>query len=215
MSWTVLGDLLFLAGGIAAAGLVAYGGWLCISEVIHGLRSAAIPKQASQAKDVEKSSTQVDGETSEETPAAIAVASLLLPGFLLGLAPSGTALAADPLERGLQAYEETRYAEAVAQFRQAADAGNGRAQEILGFMYLHGHSLYGAAVPSDRAQAAHWFRRAAQGGHEVSQHMLCVLEGRPAQTVVGRTACGRPAAALGAPGPDGMARAAASEAGKR
>jgi TPR repeat protein len=100
-----------------------------------------------------------------------------------------SALADVPLERGVQAFEQSRYGDAIAEFRSAANAGDSRAQEILGFMYLHGPNLYGASVPLDRDQAIHWFRHAALGGSEVAKHMLCVLTGRPANTVIHRAGC--------------------------
>ncbi len=216
MSWMVLGDWLFLAGALAAAGLLLYGGWLCIEEVDERRRPAVAPEPAAlRERPVAAKKQPVEEEAQERSVAAIAAMSLLIPSFLLLAGASGAAMAGDSLERGLEAYEQSHYAEAVKYFRIAAETGNGRAQEILGFMYLHGPSLYGASVSMDRAQAAHWFARAAQGGREVSQHMLCVLEGRPAATVVGRASCRVSSTALGAPGPDGMARAAAGAAASR
>ena len=97
--------------------------------------------------------------------------------------------ASDSFEEGIAAYRDTKYQKAVVIFRQAAERGDARAQEILGFMHLHGSSMYGAAVPQDRNQAIHWFGRAATGGREVAQHMLCVLNGRPGSTVVDRANC--------------------------
>lgn len=97
--------------------------------------------------------------------------------------------ASESFEEGIAAYRNTKYQKAVVIFRQAAERGDARAQEILGFMYLHGPSMYGAAVQQDRNQAIHWFGRAATGGREVAQHMLCVLNGRPGSTVVDRTSC--------------------------
>ncbi len=116
---------------------------------------------------------------------------------LLVLPPA--AHATEPFERGMEAFHVSKYQEALGQFRLAAGSGNTRAQEILGFMYLHGPGLYGAAVPLDRAQSIYWFGRAAKGGREVAQHMLCVLTGHPATTVVDRTTCVA-AAVLAAPG---------------
>lgn len=97
--------------------------------------------------------------------------------------------AGDTYEEGIAAYRDTKYQNAVRHLRVAADGGNTRAQEILGFMHLHGPSMYGAAVPQDRAQAIYWFGRAAKGGREVAQHMLCVLNGKPGSTVVDRSSC--------------------------
>ena len=68
----------------------------------------------------------------------------------------------------------------MSHFRVAADAGDARAQEILGFMCLLGPAAYGAAVPVDREQAIYWFRRAATGGREIAKQVLCVLPEQPA-----------------------------------
>lgn len=97
--------------------------------------------------------------------------------------------AAEPLDDGLASFRRGAYREALMELGATAERGDARAQEILGFMYLHGPSLYGAAVPQDRDRAMHWFGRAARAGREVSQHMMCVLTGRPADTVVDRSAC--------------------------
>ena len=64
-----------------------------------------------------------------------------------------------------------------------------RAQEALGFTYLNGNALYGAAIPWDRQRAIYWFRKAAVQEREVAQHMLCVLTGQPAETVTRRRHC--------------------------
>lgn len=114
---------------------------------------------------------------------------LVVSGILVVLALPGAALASEPFERGIKAYDDSEYQDAMTQFRLAADGGNARAQEILGFMYLHGPNLYGAALPHDRDQAIYWFGFAARGGREVAEHMLCVLTGRPANTVVDPATC--------------------------
>ena len=99
------------------------------------------------------------------------------------------AFAADAYEKGVSAYEQSRYELAAREFKLAAEGGDGRAQEVLGFMYLHGPSLFGTAIPQDRSQSVYWFGMAAKSGREVAQHMLCVLSGQPVRTIVGRANC--------------------------
>lgn len=203
MSWTTFADVLFALGALGAGILLVYGGWLCVGEGVPELRPAQKPEPVPLGEEA------AHPQTSEKGLAATLMG-VLVPGLLLFAGGSGAAMGREGyFERGVEAYQHSRYGEALEYFRLAADGGHGRAQEILGFMYLHGGSLYGPRVPHDRARAMHWFGRAASGGREVSQHMLCVLDGRAADTVIDRGACGRDSAALGAPGPDGMARAAA------
>ncbi len=98
-------------------------------------------------------------------------------------------LAETPMDQARKDYREGRYGQALSKFKHSAAQGDSSAQEIIGFMYLHGAALYGAEVAQDRDQAIYWFERAAHGGREVAQHMLCVLRGRPANTVVDRAGC--------------------------
>lgn len=114
---------------------------------------------------------------------------LTLSAITLWVACAAAAGAAEAPENGLASFRRGAYREALMELSATAERGDVRAQEILGFMYLHGPSLYGAAVPQDRDRAMHWFGRAARAGREVSQHMMCVLTGRPADTVVDRSAC--------------------------
>lgn len=82
------------------------------------------------------------------------------------------ALANDDLERAVEAYERTHYAESVRLLRPAAQDGNLRAQEMLGLMHLYGAALYGAEVPRDLDQARYWLKRAAAAGSAVAVHAL-------------------------------------------
>jgi len=93
------------------------------------------------------------------------------------------------VDAGVRAYDDGHYEEALKRFETAAQAGDSRAQEALGFMYLNGKALYGEAVPWDRQRAIYWFRKAALQRREVAQHMLCVLIGRPGETVTRRSRC--------------------------
>lgn len=190
MSWTDVVDILFNLGALFAAGLIAYGGWLSITapEV-----KPPNPAGAGRSRGVMHVAKPLAPRSRDANRSERDVPALLVCVFISGIlgipALPDAALAGEPLERGIEAYHNLKYQEAMTQFRVAADGGSARAQEILGFMNLHGPSLYGAKVPLDREQAIYWFGRAARGGREVAQHMLCVLTGRPADTVVDRGMC--------------------------
>jgi hypothetical protein len=57
--------------------------------------------------------------------------------------------------------------QAVAWYRKAADQGDSRAQNNLGWMYD-----YGQGVPQDNAQAVFWYRKAADQGHWAARFNL-------------------------------------------
>jgi TPR repeat protein len=183
-------DILYFAGTLLAAGCIVYGGWLSITVAEadpHNATGGRRPGGATpKAKPLPPRPCDV---RRQERRVSASQACLVVCSIVVVLVLSGAALASEPLERGIEAYGDSRYQEAMAQFRLAADGGDARAQEILGFMYLHGPKLYGAAVPHDRDQAIHWFGRAAREGREVAQHTLCVLTGQPASTAMGRAAC--------------------------
>ncbi len=88
-------------------------------------------------------------------------------------------LAAPParagVEEGLAAFRAGNFAQALSEFRTAADQGNATAMVSLGFMYLRGHG-----VDVDPKQAAHWLQMAAERGIAPAQHSLALLyyEGR-------------------------------------
>jgi TPR repeat protein len=102
--------------------------------------------------------------------------SMKSPWVLLLLAAALTipaaALASGDLERAIEAYECSHYAESVQLLRLAAEDGNLRAQEMLGLMYLYGPTIYGAQVPRDLDQALHWLQRAASAGSAAAAHVL-------------------------------------------
>ena len=58
-------------------------------------------------------------------------------------------------------------AQALADLRATAEAGDAAAQFILGGMYVTG-----VGVPQDAAEAAAWYRRAAEQGHARAQYNL-------------------------------------------
>jgi TPR repeat protein len=172
MDWILVGEIAFQVGAFLAASFVVYGAWLCI----------AAPAAKSSAPESQDEARREPGVPAG--PVCLAIACILaLPAF------PGAARADDPFERGNKAYRESRYADALAHYQVAADGGNARAQEILGFMYMHGPSSYSAGVPRDREQAIYWFGRAAREGREVAQRMLCILSGRPGHAAADRVAC--------------------------
>ncbi len=84
---------------------------------------------------------------------------------------AGAAMAAAPaladVRAGVIAYEAGDYARAVAEWRPPAIAGDADAQFNLGQAYK-----LGRGVPQDLAQAAAWFRRAADQSHVQAQDNL-------------------------------------------
>ena len=58
-------------------------------------------------------------------------------------------------------------AKAARLYRQAAEAGDARAQCCLGFFYYHG-----VAMKQDRVLAAEWFGRSARQGYARGQYWL-------------------------------------------
>jgi TPR repeat protein len=73
------------------------------------------------------------------------------------------------LNRGAELYAKGSYEKAFACFERGLqlDPNNTEAQHILGFMYTHGEG-----VPQDYAQAALWYRRAAEQGDASAQYVL-------------------------------------------
>lgn len=92
--------------------------------------------------------------------------------FAAAMAFPPTALSNDGLERALDAYEDSHYAESVRLLRPAAEGGDLRAQEMLGYMHLYGPALYGSEVPRNLDQARYWLQRAAAAGSTVATHGL-------------------------------------------
>ena len=70
------------------------------------------------------------------------------------------AAAAGPFEDAVAAYQRGDYATAYALTRPLADEGVARAQFNLGVMYAKGQG-----VAQDYAEAAKWYRLAADQGH--------------------------------------------------
>lgn len=183
MSWDTIADAFGFAGEVLSVALLSYGAWL-------SLTAGRLEQRRERDRAVREAADSSE-EAGTSSVSALGISFLVLCGVCLPGIPV-PAQASGPLERGLDAYERMRYAEAVVQLQAAAGAGDSRAEEILGFMYLQGAAFYGAAVPFDRERALLWFVRAARHGREVSQHMLCVLTGRPSDTVIHRAQCAGP-----------------------
>lgn len=70
------------------------------------------------------------------------------------------------LSAPIQAQELTP--EEIADLRTRAEQGPAEAQFVLGFLYANGQDGF----PQDDAEAAAWYRRAAEQGHPEAQHNL-------------------------------------------
>jgi TPR repeat protein len=94
--------------------------------------------------------------------------SLLIGGLMLSAQILGSAGAlAGPWEDGMVAYNRGDYAPAIRLFRPLAQAGNVKAQHLLGVMYHRGQ---GVARNTVRAMA--WFSVAAKHGDREAQATL-------------------------------------------
>jgi len=74
------------------------------------------------------------------------------------------------LVEGREAYERGDYATALREFLPLAREGNVWAQFYVGAMYDNDQG-----VPQDYAEAARWYRRAAEQGHADAQFNLAVI----------------------------------------
>jgi TPR repeat protein len=83
--------------------------------------------------------------------------------------------AMDQLDRAIVAIETFDYPRALGPLREAAAAGDRRAQRLLGFMLLHGEQLY-RGVGSDVAEALLWLRKAAAQGDEQAAWAVARIE---------------------------------------
>src|SRR5512139_2231427 len=78
--------------------------------------------------------------------------------FVLALALAATA-SAGAMEDGFAAYQSKEYDKAIGIWRPLAESGDAGAQFRIGTMYAEG-----LGVTRDDAEAAKWFRRAAEQG---------------------------------------------------
>ena len=95
---------------------------------------------------------------------------IIFAGGLLAVGMFGLAKAGQ-LEEGEAAYFKHDYAEAVRLLRPLASKGNAPAQVRLASIYFWG----GHGVPQDPAQAARWYRKAADQGYALAQAHLGLM----------------------------------------
>lgn len=92
---------------------------------------------------------------------------LAICGIGIGLAGTG---ARAGVKEGIAAFEQGRCVEAVAQLRPVAQAGNTKAQKLLGDLYKAGRDC--PDLPGNDASAERWYLLAAKGGDRVAQDEL-------------------------------------------
>ncbi len=91
----------------------------------------------------------------------------LVAGAVAILLGSGAAASAGPWEDGMVAYNRGDYVPAMKVFRPLAQAGNARAQHVLGVMYRKGEG-----VGRSSAKAFMWFSVAARKGDSQAKASL-------------------------------------------
>jgi len=91
-------------------------------------------------------------------------------------------------QMALEAQTARDYRTMLMLLRQAAEASNMQAQEMLGMTLLAGSTLYGSAVRPDHCEAGKWMRRAAAQGSEIGKHQLTFLN-RLRQAPFGQDVC--------------------------
>ena len=78
----------------------------------------------------------------------------------------------DAVQRGREAYEATRYTDALKWFTQAAQANNGQAMAYLGYMYEQG-----LGVTPDYRQMRQWYEKGAATGNAEAMNLLGIVCG--------------------------------------
>lgn len=81
-----------------------------------------------------------------------------------------SAAAAQDFAAGMRAHLAKDYAESRRIFHKLAEAGNVRAEFMMGTIYEQG-----LGVPKNLAEAARWYRRAADGGNASAQYNLGIF----------------------------------------
>jgi TPR repeat protein len=99
----------------------------------------------------------------------VATRRLIAAACLLVAVGTARAESTDDYTLALYAYDACRWQEAMALLERGADAGDARAQEMLGMMHLAGPALYGADVPQDADAGVRWLERAAAQGSEAAR----------------------------------------------
>jgi TPR repeat protein len=94
-------------------------------------------------------------------------------GLVATILLTGGAAVAGPWEDGMVAYNRGDYVPAVRLFRPLAQAGNTKAQNVLGVMYRKGEG-----VARSSARAFMWFSLAARKGDAQAKASLQELSGQ-------------------------------------
>src|SRR5882762_3168466 len=76
----------------------------------------------------------------------------------------------DRFDQGIAAYGAGNYARALEHLTPSAEAGDSRAQLLLGIIYEHGQG-----VPPDFRQAVAWYRKAADQGNAEAQALVGIM----------------------------------------
>ena len=90
------------------------------------------------------------------------------------LAGAATAAGSEDMDTAQAFLDAGLYAEAADYLRAAADQGDARAAEILGFLCSYGEETF-PGVGRDPMAATRWFEVAARGGDPVGRYMSCAL----------------------------------------
>jgi TPR repeat protein len=85
---------------------------------------------------------------------------------LVTIAPAG----AGTFQNGMAALGRHDYVVAARILWPLAEAGDARAQGVLGYMFATGHG-----VPQNYIEAARWYRRASEQGNPTAQYMLGLM----------------------------------------
>lgn len=81
-----------------------------------------------------------------------------------------TSASAATVRDGMVALSRHDYVTAARILWPLAEAGNARAQAILGYLFATGHG-----VPQNYVEAARWYRRASEQGNPTAQYMLGLM----------------------------------------
>ena len=120
-----------------------------------GSAQGSKPEQAAPASSASAGGSAQGSKPEQATPASSASA--------------GKNTAEEYNKKGMVAYIQKNYTEAVKWFRKAAEQGYAYAQKMLGLCYY-----YGQGVSQDYAEAVKWYRKAAEQGYADAQNTLGV-----------------------------------------
>jgi TPR repeat protein len=144
---------------------------MCLADpVCGGTLSAFTTALREQGQKVEPPPTSMSSATPPDKPTSVPSSSGPIPAPTGSLTGDLTALARLHFEEGQRAYSRGDYSTAYSEWKSVIEEGRGSdAQSALGIGLLY---LLGRGVPRDDAQAARWFRRAAEQGDATAQANL-------------------------------------------